>query len=79
MAHVFVQGLNQNNAAIVAEMFEFDYLPRVGEHLFIDDGNKQHLLEVKVVRHFPVPTAGSTSSGESAHLDCKWLESWDRE
>ena len=77
MAYAHVTGTNENNRPIIAEMFEFDFLPRVGEHIFIDDGNRNHLLEVKLVRHFPVPLRGHEGSGESAHLECKLIESTD--
>ena len=76
MPHVFVKASNENNHPIVAEMLEFEFLPRVGERLFIDDGSKQRLLEVEGVQHFPTSVSKS-GSGEAAHLECKLIESWD--
>ena len=75
MAYAFVQATDENHRPVVAEMLHFDFLPRVGEHIFTDDGTKHYLLLVKLVRHFPTPVKGREGSGESAHLECELLES----
>ena len=74
MPKIFVSADNARNSPVVADIYDFAHIPRKGDEVVIDDGKKQYILEVQLVRHFPQSTGGLQSAGEVAHLECKLLQ-----
>jgi len=74
MANVFVSADDNRGQPAVAEMLRFNHLPRIGEHLFVVVGRHQYLLEVAVVRHFPMGLTDELSPSEDAFVGCKVIE-----
>ena len=77
MGSVFVKAENASGRPIVASLYNFAFLPRVGERLLIDEGSKSYLLEVKNVQHFHRPTDEKYAPSEDAHLECALIETWE--
>ncbi|WP_314375434.1 hypothetical protein [Sphingomonas paucimobilis] len=75
MPRVFVHTDEKDGPPLVADMYNFQFLPRVGETLVVNEGADEMRLEVLSVQHFADPEKGV---GEAAHLTCKFLERWNK-
>jgi len=71
MISIFVHSTDKNGAPLVADHFEFEAVPRVGEEVGVDQDGVQYQLRVLGVTHFAAPKGDFMHEVSSVHLACE--------
>ena len=58
----------------LSDYFVFETLPRIGDELFVQSGQRRWNVEVTWVRHFAVPQKPGDWDGRETVLGCRTIE-----
>ena len=71
MVNIFVQAEQKNGNPLIAEHYEFENVPREGEQIIVDSGDKQFVLKVTCVTHLSALKGNILPGVSSVTINCK--------
>ncbi len=77
MTQIFVSARNEGDKLVVADHYEFEAIPRVGEEVVVDQDGEQFCLLVKGVTNFALTKGDVMNQVSQVHLTCDLLHKLD--
>jgi hypothetical protein len=71
MIQIFVHADDKDGDPLVADHYEFAAVPRVGEHVVVDNDSKEVTLRVVAVTHLAEPKGDVMSPLSHVNLKCE--------